>query len=95
MLFMITIDRAEIAAEWAERGFSCELWIDPPGQEWENYAHETDELVSVLDGDMEFEIEGELHHPRAGEELLIPAGAVHSARNVGLSTAHWLYGYKC
>jgi len=42
---------------------------------------------------MEFEIEGEVHHPQPGEELLIPAGAVHSARNVGNTTARWLYGY--
>ncbi len=91
---MIQVDRAELAADWAQRGFSCELWIDPPGQRWENYAHETDELVSVLDGDMEFEIDGEVHHPEPGEELLIPAGAVHSARNIGVTTAHWLYGYK-
>jgi hypothetical protein len=42
---------------------------------------------------MEFEVAGEIHHPRAGEELLIPSGAVHSARNVGKTTARWLYGY--
>jgi hypothetical protein len=29
-----------------------------------------------------------------GEDLLIPAGAVHSARNVGKTTARWLYGYR-
>lgn len=43
---------------------------------------------------MEFEVAGRIHHPDAGEELLIPAGAVHSARNVGQSTARWLYGYQ-
>jgi quercetin dioxygenase-like cupin family protein len=91
---MIQVDRAEIAADWAERGFSCELWSDSPGQEWENYAHATDELVSVLDGEMEFEVDGVVHRPEAGEELLIPAGAVHSACNVGVTTAHWLYGYR-
>ena len=29
-----------------------------------------------------------------GEELLIPARALHSARNVGSTTARWLYGYR-
>jgi hypothetical protein len=43
---------------------------------------------------MEFEVAGKVHHPRVGEELLIPAGAVHSARNVGTTPARWLYGYK-
>jgi hypothetical protein len=43
---------------------------------------------------MEFEIEGKIHHPQPGEELLIPAHAVHSARNIGRTTARWLYGYR-
>lgn len=91
---MIQVDRVEIAGDWAERGFSCELWIDPPGQRWENYAHETDEMVAVLDGEMEFEVDGEVHHPSIGEEVLIPAGSIHSARNIGETTAHWLYGFR-
>jgi len=86
--------RAKIAADWEARGFSCDLWTDPPGQCWEDFTHATDEVVVVLDGEMEFEIEGEVHHPQSGQELLIPAGAVHSARNIGGSTAHWLYGYR-
>ena len=86
-------DREQIAADWAKRGFSCELWTDPPGQRWEDFTHATDEVVIILDGNMEFEIEGEVHHPEPGEELLIPAGTLHSARNVGSTKARWLYGY--
>jgi hypothetical protein len=41
---------------------------------------------------LEFEVEGAVHHPQIDEELLIPAGAVHSARNVGQTTARWLSG---
>jgi quercetin dioxygenase-like cupin family protein len=87
-------DRKKIAADWASRGFSCDLWTDPPGQRWEDFRHATDELVMVLDGQMEFEVVGQVHHPQVGEELLLPAGAVHSARNVGKTTARWLYGYR-
>ena len=87
-------DRTNIAADWTKRGFSCDLWTDPPGQRWEDFTHATDELVTVLHGQMEFEIAGKVHHPKPGEELLIPAEKVHSARNIGMSTAHWLYGYK-
>lgn len=88
------VDPEEVARRWRERGFSCDLWVDPPGQRWEDFVHATDELVVVLDGEMEFEVEGRVHHPRPGEELLIPAGARHSARNIGSRTARWLYGYK-
>src|SRR5579871_3252454 len=55
------------------------LWIDPPGQCWEDFTHATDELVTVLEGEVEFVIEGKVHRPAIGEELLIPAGKVHSA----------------
>jgi mannose-6-phosphate isomerase-like protein (cupin superfamily) len=91
---MSSIDRKKVAADWAKKGFSCELWIDSPGQRWEDFTHATDELVVVLEGKMEFEIAGRVCHPEIGEELLIPAGALHSARNIGKSTTRWLYGYK-
>jgi quercetin dioxygenase-like cupin family protein len=91
---MRTIDRQQVAAEWAERGFSCDLWTDPPGRRWEDFTHATDELVLVVEGEVEFEIAGQVRHPEIGEELLIPAGAVHSVRNTGATTARWLYGYR-
>lgn len=91
---MAMIDREDIERDWARRGFSCELWTDPPGQRWEDFTHTTDEVVIVLDGVMEFEVEGELLHPKPGEEFLIPAAAVHSARNIGTTTAHWMFGYR-
>jgi quercetin dioxygenase-like cupin family protein len=68
--------------------------IDSTEQKWEDFTHSTDELVLVLEGKMEFEIAGQVGHPDIGEELLIPAGAGHSARNIGATTARWLYGHK-
>lgn len=91
---MAEIDREKIAASWASRGFGCDLWVDPPGQRWDDFTHASDEVVILLEGEMEFEIDGNIHHPKVGEELLIAAGAVHSARNIGKTTARWLYGYK-
>jgi quercetin dioxygenase-like cupin family protein len=87
------VERERIAADWAVRGFRCDLWTDPPGQRREDFTHNTAEVVIVLEGEMEFEIEGRVHHPQLGEELLIPTGAVHSARIIGCNTARWLYGY--
>ena len=91
---MPDLDRAKVATDWQARGFSCDLWVDPPGQRWEDFRHATDELVTVLEGEMEFEIGGKVYHPEIGEELLIPTGTDHSARNTGSTTARWLYGYK-
>lgn len=91
---MASIDSGQVAAAWARRGFGCDLWTDRPGRRWEDFTHATDELVLVLEGQMEFEVGGRVCHPAIGEELLIPAGAAHSARNIGAITARWLYGYR-
>jgi uncharacterized cupin superfamily protein len=87
------MDIASIRQHWRQRGFSCDLWVDPPGQCWERYLHATDELVMVVEGEVEFEVAGVIHQPWPGEELFIPAGAVHSVRNRGKGQARWLYGY--
>lgn len=91
---MPRVEREHLAEKWAARGFSCDLWVDPPGQRWEDFLHATDEIVVVVAGEVEFEVEGRVLHPKEGEELLIPAGSRHSVRNVGSSTARWLYGYR-
>jgi quercetin dioxygenase-like cupin family protein len=91
---MSVTDRERIAADWAARGFSCAVWTDAPGRRWEDFRHAEDELVTVLEGHMEFEVAGRVHRPHVGEELLISAGQTHSARNVGKTTAPWLYGYR-
>src|SRR3954468_6901082 len=91
---MRTLCREQVAAAWAERGFGCDLWTDPPGRRWEDFTHAADELVVVLEGGMEFEVGGRGFPPEIGEELLTPAGAVHSARNIGATIARWLYGYR-
>jgi quercetin dioxygenase-like cupin family protein len=87
------LDIETIRRDWHDRGFSCDLWTDPPGQRWEGYVHTTDELVMILEGDVEFEIEGICHRPAPGQELVIPAGAEHSVRNLGQTGSRWLYGY--
>ncbi|MGN7612463.1 cupin domain-containing protein [Magnetococcales bacterium HHB-1] len=91
---MTTVNSNAVRDDWYRRGFSCDLCIDPPGQFWEDFVHPVDEVVIVLEGNMAFEVEGEVYHPVPGEELLIPAHAVHSARNVGKITSRWLYGYR-
>lgn len=88
------IDQRKVAREWLARGFSCDLWVDPPGQVWEDYRHATDELVMPVGGRLELEIEGRPVQPALGEEVLIPAGARHTVRNIGGTTVQWLYGYK-
>jgi mannose-6-phosphate isomerase-like protein (cupin superfamily) len=87
-------DWEKIKQEWRRRGFSCSLWVDPPGQVWRNFIHETDELLILLQGELELEMEGKIFRPQIGEEVLIPAHTVHTVRNIGKTEARWLYGYR-
>ncbi|MDP6506692.1 MAG: cupin domain-containing protein [Planctomycetota bacterium] len=84
----------EVRADWNRRGFSCDLWTDPPGQVWSDFVHATDEIVMVLEGEVEFEVAGQKSTPAIGEEVLIPAGEKHSARTSNSGGSKWLYGYR-
>jgi quercetin dioxygenase-like cupin family protein len=88
----VELDRIE--NDWRHRGFGCGVWVDPPGQEWNGYVHGVDELVMVIEGAIELELHGEIFQPPPGAEVFIPAGTVHSVRNVGTTVGRWLYGYR-
>lgn len=88
------MDLQKVGVDWKSRGFSFGVWTDPPGQVWENYVHDTDELFIVLEGKVELEMQGRRFCPKAGEEILIPARVTHSVRNVGAGISKWLYGYS-
>lgn len=55
-----------------------------PGVAFGRHSHPGEEIVYVLEGSLEYEVEGRAPVTLgAGEVLFIPAGAVHAARNVG------------
>jgi mannose-6-phosphate isomerase-like protein (cupin superfamily) len=88
------VSREKVAETWRREGYDCRLWIDPPGQEWIDFVHSTDELVVLLEGDLEVEVAGQRAHLQPGDEVFIPAGARHSVFNRGTTTANWLFGYR-
>ena len=48
------------------------------------HTHPGEEIVYVIEGSLEYEVEGRPPVTlKAGEVLFIPAGAVHAAKNVG------------
>jgi mannose-6-phosphate isomerase-like protein (cupin superfamily) len=91
---MATPNPKQIEKNWKSRGFSFGIFEDPPGRCWEDYSHGEDELFMVLEGEVELEMAGEVRMAGVGEELLIPAGTVHSVRNKGKKNSRWFYGYK-
>jgi mannose-6-phosphate isomerase-like protein (cupin superfamily) len=90
----VTANIAQIRADWAGRGYSCEYWIDPPGQVWADFVHEVDELVMLVEGEIELDVDGRTLRPGVGEEVLIPAGSRHTVRNTGTSSNRWCFGYR-
>jgi quercetin dioxygenase-like cupin family protein len=91
--FAQPLNRAAVERDWQGRGYSCELFIDPPGQQWNNFVHSTNELVTVVEGVLEMTVERQRWIVEPGDEVFIPRGAVHSVRNVHQGMTRWLYGY--
>ena len=55
-----------------------------PGVTFPKHWHPGQEIIYVLEGTLEYEFEGKPPtRLKAGEVLFIPAGTVHSAKNVG------------
>jgi quercetin dioxygenase-like cupin family protein len=65
-----------------------------PGALAPNQSHPGEEIVYVIEGLLQYQLEGEAPVTlRAGEVLFIPAGKIHSARNVGKVNAAELATY--
>ena len=65
-----------------------------PGVAFPNHTHPGEEIIYVLAGALEYQIEGKPPVTlKAGDVLFIPAGTVHSARNPGSVTGSELATY--
>lgn len=73
--------------------FSFGTYVDPPGQVWADFVHDTDEFVVVAEGDMEIVVDGESERCGPGDLVLIPAGARHTLRTSKAQGSMWHYGY--
>ena len=91
--FPTPLDREAVARKWRGHGYSCGALVDPPGRAWEGYVHDVDELACVIEGRLAIEVAGESFAVEPGDEVFIPAHAVHSVRNVHPGATRWLYGY--
>jgi mannose-6-phosphate isomerase-like protein (cupin superfamily) len=89
-----TVNPHDVAARWKNMGFSFGVFTDPPGQVWENFVHDTDELLMAIKGEMELSMQGKTIRCQIGQEIFIPAKVMHTVRNVGKTGSQWLYGYK-
>jgi len=91
--FDLPVDQQVVSQAWRTRGYSCDRFVDPPGRSWNNFVHDCNELVTVVEGRLEMTVAGTRTILEPGDEITIPRGAVHSVRNIHTDTTHWLYGY--
>ena len=91
--FAVPIGRDVVSHSWRERGYSCDVFVDPPGREWNDFVHSTNELVTIIDGQLMLTIAGEELIIEPGDEVFIPKGVCHSVKNIHHATTRWLYGY--
>jgi quercetin dioxygenase-like cupin family protein len=55
-----------------------------PGVSFPKHTHPGEEIIYVLDGSLEYQVENKAPVTlKAGEVLFIPAGTIHAAKNVG------------
>ena len=65
-----------------------------PGVALPAHSHHGEEMVYVLEGTWEFQLEGQsVQRLKAGDVAFVPAGVKHQAKNVGSSTAAVLATY--
>lgn len=88
------VDRSAIAANWRKRGYTCDVFVDPPGRQWKDFVHASNELLAVAEGRLEVTIVGESFVAEPGDEVFIPRGALHSVRNIDRGVTRWLFGYE-
>ena len=89
------IDIDELEKDWAERGFSLGVGTIKAGDAVDEAFHDDkDELVLMENGEYEFVIGNETFRQNGNTEVLIPAGSVHSIKNLGQSDSKIYFGYK-
>jgi quercetin dioxygenase-like cupin family protein len=91
--FQAPLDRDQVAQDWRRRGYSCDVFTDPPGREWNDFVHSTNELVTVVVGKLKLTLGEEEMVAEPGDEVFIPKGVHHSVKNISSATTRWLYGY--
>jgi len=74
-------------------GFEAFAWRDAAGADYRPHAHDHDESLWVVDGEIVFGIDGRDYRLGPGDRLMLPRGTVHTARAGGRG-AHYLIGQR-
>lgn len=66
-----------------ERGYDVSRYVYPPGTRFSDHTHPMEKIDAVVSGRFRLVLEGEEAVLEAGDCIVVPEGAVHSAEVVG------------
>ena len=89
----VPVDFPAVKADWQCEGFSFGIFRDPPGQEWNNFTHQSDEYVLVAEGRIKIDVGSETAICEPGDLVCIPREVSHSLKTLSSTGSVWLYGY--
>lgn len=87
------VDYSTVEADWRDEGFSFGIFRDPPGQQWLDFTHQSDEYVLVAEGRLWIEVGGQSRVCEPGDLVRIPRQVSHSLKTLSENGSVWLYGY--
>jgi quercetin dioxygenase-like cupin family protein len=64
-----------------------------PGYVAPRHTHPGEEIIYVIEGLLEYEIGGQATRVASGDVLFVPAGTIHTAKNIGSGSAAELATY--
>lgn len=82
-----------VATDWRRRGYDCRAFVDPPGRQWNDFVHRTNELVTVVEGRLLLIVGQQRLELGPGDEAFIGRDERHSVHNIHTATTRWLFGY--
>jgi len=86
-------DEAALRRRLESEGFAVWSWTDMPGADYQPHAHDHDESLWVIAGEITFGATGRDFRLGPGDRLMLPEGTVHTAR-AGAAGATYLIGEK-
>jgi len=72
-------DKREAIREISDAGWWPVSWRDAPGDVYEAHKHDADQTLYVVEGQIEFGVDGQTLRLNPGDKLELPAFKVHSA----------------
>lgn len=84
----------EVEARIHHEGYESFKWYDVPGMAYPQHAHEQDECLWILKGELVLEIRGQNYSLKEGDRIYLPAQTPHTARVPSSRSVTYIVGQK-